>query len=75
MTVTVMITTHLDYYYDCYFYSSVPTALLQDGGKAKRIHPLHHELSCVSREVVGAHVCVLCLESKLAVHTVLCGAW
>jgi hypothetical protein len=75
MTVNVVITTQLNYYNNCYAYCSVPTALLQDGGKAKRIHPLHHELSRVSREVVSAHVCVLGLESELAVHTVLCRAW
>jgi hypothetical protein len=50
---------------------TVPTALLQDGGEAESVHPLHHKLSSVCRKVVRSHVSVLCLEGELAVHTVL----
>jgi hypothetical protein len=50
---------------------TVPTALLQDGGEAESVHPLHHELASVRREVVRTHVRVFCLEGELAVHTVL----
>lgn len=51
---------------------TVPTALLQDGGEAERVHPPHHELPCVGCKVVGTHVCVLGLEGELSVHAVLC---